>query len=203
MTAPLAAESIDEWVGIGPTAPYPRENIEWAIAETDWGWDAEIALPVEDFMLEELIGFDVALNDADETQARENQIWFQDDGAWDQPSAWGCAFFSGVMVGVGHRAERPESFSLGQNYPYPFNPGTIIPFTVEKNTRVEPSVYDLLGRKIETLVDDVGNAGEYHVQFDASGLPSGVYYYKIVTDTRCLTKKNGVNALTFFANRLF
>ncbi len=114
VTCPLGADSVAEWAGEGPTEPYPRENIVYGKAETVDGWDAEIALPKYDFMFTEFIGFDIALNDADDTGAREDQIWFQDDGAWNDPSSWGDAILVDEMVGGGggNGDELPEPNSF-------------------------------------------------------------------------------------------
>jgi len=189
VTVPLGAESVDEWAGVGPTEPYPRENIEYGVTETNDGWDTEVALPKDDFLFSEVIGFDLALNDADETEARENQIWFQDDGSWNIPSSWGSAIFSDVLVSVKAHVRNPASFELGQNYPNPFNPVTRIPFALQKRSEVNLSIYDLLGHKVVTLVDGIKDAGSYDVFFDASSLPSGIYYYQLQSSSENVIRK--------------
>jgi len=76
----------------------------------------------------------------------------------------------------------PDKFSLSQNYPNPFNPVTKIKYTVPKNSFVSLKVFDITGREIRTLVNEEKSAGEYIIDFDASNLPSGVYFYKIFSD---------------------
>jgi len=71
------------------------------------------------------------------------------------------------------------SYSLAQNYPNPFNPETNIRFTIPNAERVTLSVYDMLGREIEVILDETMYAGEHTIRFDASHLPSGVYIYRI------------------------
>ncbi len=73
----------------------------------------------------------------------------------------------------------PTEFSLSQNYPNPFNPGTAIPFSLSRLEHVTLKVYDILGREVATLVDEVLLAGDHAVVFEASGLSSGVYFYRI------------------------
>lgn len=75
---------------------------------------------------------------------------------------------------------QPESFSLSQNFPNPFNPSTTITFSVPEKSNVSLQVYDLLGKEIATLMNEVKAAGNYTINFDASRLSSGVYYYRLV-----------------------
>lgn len=74
----------------------------------------------------------------------------------------------------------PEEFTLMQNYPNPFNPITMIEYKIPMDTWVELKVYDILGREVKTMVDKFQAAGKYFVEFDASDLSSGVYFYKLV-----------------------
>jgi hypothetical protein len=73
----------------------------------------------------------------------------------------------------------PEKYSLAQNYPNPFNPVTKINFAIPKQGFVTLKVYDILGREIRSLVNEVKPAGNYSVDFNASELSSGVYFYRI------------------------
>lgn len=83
----------------------------------------------------------------------------------------------------------PEKFLLQQNYPNPFNPQTNINFELPVSGTVDLIVYDMLGRKTETLVSQFLNAGTYKVEWDASKYSSGVYYYTISTESFNETKK--------------
>ena len=78
--------------------------------------------------------------------------------------------------------EIPEKFSLEQNYPNPFNPVTNIVFEIPKSSFVNLKVYDALGREIETLVSQQMQAGKYNADWNAENYPSGVYFYRLVTD---------------------
>jgi len=82
----------------------------------------------------------------------------------------------------GNSNQIPKIFSLSQNYPNPFNPSTTIIYQLPKATNVSLIVYDVLGRKVTTLVNKKQNAGYYKVNFDASSLSSGFYLYRIATD---------------------
>jgi hypothetical protein len=85
--------------------------------------------------------------------------------------------------------ENPYTFSLRQNYPNPFNPVTMINYELPVKGIVTIRVFDILGREISTLVNEVKDAGRHEVMFDASKLSSGVYFYKIISGSFADTKK--------------
>ncbi len=85
--------------------------------------------------------------------------------------------------------EIPAQFSLSQNYPNPFNPVTIINYELPITNYVKLSVYDVLGKEIAVLVNEKQQAGIYKVEWDASNYPSGVYFYKLITQGYSETKK--------------
>ena len=73
-------------------------------------------------------------------------------------------------------------FRLSQNYPNPFNPATNISFEISEATSLELAVYDLLGKKVSTLASGMHAVGSHTVQWDASGFPAGIYFYKLVAE---------------------
>lgn len=83
----------------------------------------------------------------------------------------------------------PVEFSVKQNYPNPFNPVTSIQYTIASKQFVTLKVYDILGNEVAKLVDEFKPAGSYEVNFDASGLSSGVYFYKINSGKFIETRK--------------
>jgi Concanavalin A-like lectin/glucanases superfamily/Secretion system C-terminal sorting domain/Thrombospondin type 3 repeat len=82
----------------------------------------------------------------------------------------------------------PETFMLIGNYPNPFNPTTTIRYGVPESAAIRLTVYDMLGRRVRVLVDDVVSAGMHNVNFDAGALPSGSYIYRLVTPGGQFTK---------------
>lgn len=86
-------------------------------------------------------------------------------------------------------AQPPRKFGLEQNYPNPFNPSTVIGYQLPKNADVTLTVYDILGREVETLVNGRENAGEHVVTFDGSKLASGVYFYRLEAAGKILEHK--------------
>jgi hypothetical protein len=83
----------------------------------------------------------------------------------------------------------PESFLLSQNYPNPFNPSTLIQFAVPKAGRYSLKVFTVLGQEVATLYDREAATGTYTVNFNASNLPSGVYFYTLKGDNVNISKK--------------
>ncbi len=110
---------------------------------------------------------------------------FIDNGSW---SAIGQNFrivpvvitTSGIAVtSVPSSPEKPTVFALNQNYPNPFNPTTVVRYQLPTASKVKLVVFDILGREVAMLVNEVKPAGTYSVQFNASGLASGVYLCKL------------------------
>ena len=83
----------------------------------------------------------------------------------------------------------PETFSLDQNYPNPFNPATKITYSLPTDSKVRLEVFDMLGRKVASLVDGFMHAGEHAVDFNAYHLVSGVYIYRLSTQQLVLSRK--------------
>ncbi len=86
-------------------------------------------------------------------------------------------------------AVMPIQYSLSQNYPNPFNPSTKINFAIPTNAKVTLNVYGITGELVKTLVDEELAAGNYVIDFDASGLASGTYFYRIIANDFVQTRK--------------
>ncbi len=94
------------------------------------------------------------------------------------------------MTGLGLTQNHyPEKFRLYQNYPNPFNPSTTIKYQISRQTRVSLDIFNLLGQKIDTLVNQKQQAGVYKYLFDGSTLASGLYFYALKTDNQRICKK--------------
>ncbi|MBW7842466.1 MAG: T9SS type A sorting domain-containing protein [Ignavibacterium sp.] len=88
--------------------------------------------------------------------------------------------------------ETPVEFALGQNFPNPFNPSTKIKYSVPQSGLVSIVIYDLTGQKVATVVDEVKQPGNYEIEFNAAGLSSGVYFYKMTTNSFSQIKKMSI-----------
>jgi hypothetical protein len=113
------------------------------------------------------------------------------DVAADGASFWLDLIGVSTTTGINNISSKiPDSYQLNQNYPNPFNPVTKINFSVPKTGLVTLKVYDLLGKEVSTLVNEVTNAGTYSVDFDASSsLTSGIYFYKLESNGFSAVKK--------------
>jgi len=95
-----------------------------------------------------------------------------------------------ILSGINNNEnEIPGTYKLYQNYPNPFNPVTTIKFSIPKDSYVELYIYDAEGKKVSSLANRNYKAGSYLIDFNASNLPSGVYFYKLKTDDFSMTKK--------------
>lgn len=95
-----------------------------------------------------------------------------------------------VMVGVSSVIlETPSDYTLSQNYPNPFNPSTKINFSIPKTGNVKLTVFDIQGKEVTMLINQSLSVGNYEVDFDATNLLSGVYFYTLQTDIYTATKK--------------
>ena len=90
---------------------------------------------------------------------------------------------------VGKNNILPLEYQLNQNYPNPFNSKTNIKYQIPNTGIVKIIIYDLLGREVKTLVNEYKQAGIYQVSFNAEGLASGIYFYKMTAGDFSETKK--------------
>jgi hypothetical protein len=187
------------WTSVYPlTYTVPGTGWQYITFQTPFIWNGTSNLLIE-------ICFDDASFNANSsvyaTQIN-NMTWHQSQ---DLSSGSGCTdltsgstqtnrpnitfVMNSVLAVNGNENILPKEYSLSQNYPNPFNPFTKISYSIPKKDFVTLKIYDLLGREISTLVNEVKTPGNYIVDFDAKSLSSGVYFYKITTDIYSDTKK--------------
>lgn len=101
-----------------------------------------------------------------------------------------CLLFFSINLPA-QDAGRPAEFKLYQNFPNPFNPQTAIEFIVPQTSKISLKVFNLLGKEVAVLTDEIKQPGTYKVIFAAGehGLSSGVYIYQLKTDSFTETKK--------------
>lgn len=101
----------------------------------------------------------------------------------------GAAYISKLYSLTGDTLLTPSYYELYQNYPNPFNPATTIRYAVKENNNVKLEIFNVLGQKIKTLINEYKTAGEYSFVFNASSLASGVYIYRIESGSYVNSKK--------------
>ena len=94
-----------------------------------------------------------------------------------------------VPTGVKGKGEILLQFSLGQNFPNPFNPSTVIRYSLSTASHVSLKVFDILGKEMAVLVNERKEAGSFSYQWNTTGLPSGVYFYRLQAGNNTATKK--------------
>lgn len=117
---------------------------------------------------------------------------------------YGCAVNSGIQKAVASglsgrfvistspletAVELPDEIALMQNYPNPFNPSTVIEYNLPEQSEVSLAIYDMLGRRIATLVNETQAAGRYQVSWDANGVSSGSYLYRLEAGGKTITRQ--------------
>lgn len=108
----------------------------------------------------------------------------------DNDMGWSILEVPGILTGIkGSEARQPVSFELSQNFPNPFNPTTVIEYSVPRAMHVSLKIYDVLGQKVETLVNENQRVGRYSINFDGSRLASGIYFYRLVAGDHVFTRK--------------
>ncbi|KXK56198.1 MAG: 5'-nucleotidase [Chlorobi bacterium OLB5] len=107
---------------------------------------------------------------------------------------YGTGTICGGLVAVepSGETEIPQEYSLGQNYPNPFNPITNITIQIPNSGLVKLTVFDISGKEVAVLVNEELNAGTYNVDFDASHLASGIYFYRMESNGFAEVKKMSV-----------
>ena len=175
----------------------------WVWLETELGYDFEMAIPnaqlVKDgvplfaYEADKEIGYEISVGDeetATSTPQKNLHWWTSNNLTWQQPNSFGTALLTTGVVGI--ETQIPgvvTSYSLDQNYPNPFNPSTQITYSIPKSEKVKLTVYNVLGNQVAVLVDQVQSQGIYTKTFNAQGLASGIYFYKLETGSKVMAKK--------------
>jgi len=126
---------------------------------------------------------EIARNNAIPDTLTKLQFWTYKPVRWKEQT---------TAVESANEFSQPVTVVLWQNYPNPFNPTTTIRFSLSRREHVTLKVFDVLGREVAKLVDKELNPGEHSVVFDATGLPSGEYFYRLSSPTFSQTKSMGI-----------
>ncbi len=180
-----AVDTIYDNTGYGTRMPSWRQasNPEGSyFVHADWPIPIDLSYTDSDLLTAGLGGFPVG-----------DLGWFPSQYAiWKIQEATELNWIQGVLdltTGVSTTEQHPQRFQLEQNYPNPFNPSTVISYSIAKAGIVTLKVYNMLGQEVATLVNGYQAANSYDVNFNASGLSSGIYLYELRTGSNVITKK--------------
>jgi len=144
----------------------------------------------------EWVSFDVALDDFTSESAngsldRESiyQIVMTTAGTISDVYIDNIYFYNQTATSIDDVNESPNSFTLNQNFPNPFNPSTNITYSIPEASNVTLEVFNIQGQRVATLVDGLQSAGPHSVTFDASNLASGLYTYRLVSENTVMVRK--------------
>lgn len=174
-----------------------RFTIDYSVSDQDPVW-ASSGLDVTEFDLTD--EFQLYEIDFSSIQQTNNSLHFKVrirfDGEDMQASDGDRVTFNNFSldvagpVGMGSGpSEIPQTIELNQNYPNPFNNSTIITYSLPRSNFITLEVFDMLGRRVAKIADGFRDAGIYETPFDASGLSSGVYIYRLTTGSEVLSRK--------------
>ncbi|MFA7421354.1 MAG: T9SS type A sorting domain-containing protein, partial [Melioribacteraceae bacterium] len=110
-------------------------------------------------------------------------------GSTNWAEGWSSLVFTGTDIKEELNSTVPTKYELSQNYPNPFNPSTTIKFALPKEGLVKLSVFNILGQEVGTLINGFKAAGSYSVEWSASNLSSGMYFYRLEANNNIITKK--------------
>ena len=160
----------------------PQSASAYIFKREGTSWVEETKLTPSDPLLFDQFGFSVALS------SKQALV-----GVWNSSMSGSSYIYdlSGIVEGVSIEEDGnvlADDFKLEQNYPNPFSSTTTFPYKLESAVHVQLEIFDLFGQHVTTLVDTSQPQGEYNVTFDASGLSSGVYMYRLSTGSVVSTK---------------
>lgn len=174
------------------TESNPFVELNWSKSgefSEDFVIQRKTGLPIDTTNFINIGSVDFSVTNFVDSTVERNQIYtyrIQLDASWSNEAT---AYIPDNVTSVKNEKIFPEKFILYQNYPNPFNPVTTIKYVIANPGNVELSVYDVLGRKIKTLIDENKKTGEYDVEFSGADLPSGIYFYQLRAGSFTESKK--------------
>ena len=197
-------DSLDGWaVGSGTTIQTTDGGISWVNVPIGGGNDIYFSSNMKGIKVSnDALGSDITITtDGGETWKQQprntnqylNAAYVVENNYWVAGMNGTILFCNNPIVAnvdfENSINEYPVEYNLSQNFPNPFNPSTSIKYVIDNSNLVTLKVYDILGREVATLVDEEKQFGEFEVEFDGSGLPSGIYFYRLVVGKFTITKK--------------
>ena len=173
----------DDEIQLGNNSVSNTNGINHLLYATEVGYNLEVSIPWSTIGVTpsagSVIGFDVAIDDDDNGGDRECAIAsiFTTDNAWHDPSVFGnVPLVSPVSVFEEEATSQPLKYSLGQNFPNPFNPTTTLQYSLPKAGNLKIILFNTLGKEVSLLLDEHHSIGNHSIVIDGENLSSGVYF---------------------------
>jgi len=194
----LETHAVNDFNGQDTLAVNGTENYYHEGFNPDWVLEAR--LPLDDIAFGDDIRFSAmdgmripiepTLHDNDGTGWEGNLVGSptNNDNAWQTPTVWSSTWIGESSVGIGDEII-PLTYALHPNYPNPFNPVTHIQFTIPEPTDVKLQIFDLLGKQVDVLVNEMLPIGHHQVIWNPRNLSSGFYFYKLEAGSFIQTRK--------------
>jgi len=191
----------DQWV-FNPNHPTYNNTYEISYADTSWNLSFTInqtqintvffTMPIE-LRIEFIDGTDSLMTVWNDENDQTFDFYFVKEPTEAQFDPFNNIVLktaNTILVSVEQNNDNSiEHYSLNQNYPNPFNPSTTIGYSIPQKGFVSLKLYDVLGNEVTTLVEEEKFEGNYYVQFSGNGLPSGIYFYRLIAGSYSETKK--------------
>ena len=129
------------------------------------------------------------LNEINSLSARYIRVVCLSNNVNDWAGLWEARIVEETGVTAGDNNDMPKAFNLAQNFPNPFNPSTTVQYSVANAGLIKIAVYNVIGQEIAELVNEEKQPGTYNVAFDASNLPSGIYFCRMEANDFASTRK--------------
>jgi hypothetical protein len=188
-----ASDFISRWIRSYHTVRFFGKTTASAFSAPTSGYNDTICFALYAFLNGCILQDSIPHYLTHEVQGVDEDVWLTPDDAAkgdDSVVKAALAWIRSIVVMVADgTAQTPVQFALDQSYPNPFNPTTTISYKIPKASWTTIEVFDLLGREVKLLVDEMQIAGSHNVKFNASGLASGVYFYSLRAGDFRATKK--------------
>lgn len=179
-------DSKENYVFLGSKEQYIDKNGEWTILK----WPMDLVKKYMDSIIRVYVAIQVFRRGLDSVSSIGISVLAKNLKRISQSETILIDWYKDSVTGVSEEeGQTPKEFVLYQNYPNPFNPSTTIRFSIPEKGYVNLTVFNSLGQEVRNLVEGEKSQGTYETRFDALGLPSGLYFYRLQVGSSVETKK--------------
>jgi len=152
-------------------------------------YDGQSMHKISDIPVTDLLNINKTFTVMDIVRNGETPVYYLEEISITGSSSMHGPFEVSIASGVSNAVQNPTEFAMHQNYPNPFNSSTVIEYSLNQDSPTTMQVYDILGRLVETLINEKQSAGHYKITWQVSALPSGVYWVVLNSNAGSLRQK--------------